>query len=564
MMICNLPFFVKNYFDLMDKYPHRFCKDQWALRNNVIIPAFENDDIYVDEEQAKNYFKLSKYMDFERLYEWEEFVLGLHLCTFWKDSGLPRWPDLFCMIGRGAGKDGVISVESMALISPYNPIREYDVDICANNEDQATRPVKDLVSAFERNASKLQRYFYWTQQTIKGKKRHSYIKGHTNNAKGKDGLRSGCVIFNEYHAYENYANVNVFTTGLGKKPHPRRSIYTTNGDVVDGPLDELIKDSEEILYNGAPDNGLLPFLNRLDDKNEVHDEEMWYKANPSLMYRPSLMGEIRKEYREWKANPARLPAFMTKRMNIRESNNELAVTSWDNILATNQPLPDMRGWECTVGIDFSKTTDWAAVNVHFKRGEDRFDINHAWVCMMSDKISRLKCPYEDWAQKGHLTLVYEPEINPQLLTDYIFMMNRKYRIKCVAADSFRFALLQDYLSIIGFSFENKNIMMVRPSDIMKTYPIIDRCFSNHSFHWGDAPHLRWATNNAKLVRAKKSALAANGDLDMGNYLIGKIEPETRKTDPFMALVASMCCEKQIRDMSMFKSSKVKLKTHVYS
>ena len=562
-MICNLHFFVKNYFDLMDKYPHRFCKDQWALRNNVIIPAFENDDIYVDDEQAKNYFKLSKYMDFERLYEWEEFVLGLHLCTFWKDSGFPRWPDLFCMIGRGAGKDGVISVESMALISPYNPIREYDVDICANNEDQATRPVKDLVTAFERNASKLQRYFYWTQQTIKGKKRHSYIKGHTNNAKGKDGLRSGCVIFNEYHAYENYANVNVFTTGLGKKPHPRRSIYTTNGDVVDGPLDELIKDSEEILYNGAPDNGLLPFLCRLDDKEEVHDEEMWYKANPSLMYRPSLMGEIRKEYREWKANPARLPAFMTKRMNIRESNNELAVTSWDNILVTNQPLPDMRGWECTVGIDFSKTTDWAAVNVHFKRGEDRFDINHAWVCMMSDKISRLKCPYKDWADKGYLTLVYEPEINPQLLTDYIFAMGRKYRIKCVAADSFRFALLQDYLSSIGFSFENKNIMMIRPSDIMKTYPIIDRCFSNHLFHWGDAPHLRWATNNAKLVRAKKSALAANGDLDMGNYLIGKIEPETRKTDPFMALVASMCCEKQIRDMSMFKSSKVKLKTHVY-
>ena len=327
-MSCNLPFFVINYFELMDAEPHLFCEDQFALRNNVIIPAFQNENIYVDEEQAKNYFGLAKYMDFEKLFEWEEFVLGLHLCTYWVESGMPRWPDLFCLIGRGAGKDGVISVESMALISPYNPIREYDVDICANNEDQATRPVKDLVNAFERSKGKLKKFFYWTQQTIKGIKRNSYIKGHTNNAKGKDGLRSGIVIFNEYHAYENYANVNVFTTGLGKKKHPRRSIFTTNGDVVDGPLDELIKDSEDILYNGAPDNGLLPFLCRLDSKEEVHVEKNWHKANPSLRYRPSLLEEIRKEYREWNKNPARLPAFMTKRMNIRESNNELKVTSW--------------------------------------------------------------------------------------------------------------------------------------------------------------------------------------------------------------------------------------------
>ena len=562
-MSCNLPFFVVNYFQLMDDEPRRFCKDQWALRKNVIEPAFESGDIYVDEEQARNYFGLSKYFDFERLFEWEELVLGLHLCTFWKDTGMPRWPDLFCLIGRGAGKDGVISLESLALVSPYNPIREYDVDICANNEDQATRPVKDLVAALDRDPVKLKKYFYWTQQTIKGRKRHSFIKGHTNNAKGKDGLRSGVVIFNEYHAYENYENVNVFTTGLGKKPHPRRSIYTTNGDVVDGPLDELIKDSEEIIYNGAPDNGLLPFICRLDSKEEVDDEEMWHKTNPSLRYLPSLMTEIRKEYREWKMNPARLPAFMTKRMNLRESNNEMKITSWDNIVATNQPIPEMKGWECTVGIDFSKTTDWAAVNVHFKRGDDRYDINHAWICMQSDDIWRLKCPYKEWADKGFITLVHEPEINPQYIADFIFAIGRKYRIKCVAADSYRFTLLEDYLARIGFRFEMKNVMYVRPSDIMKTIPVIDRCFANHFFRWGDTPHLRWATNNAKLIRAKRSTLATDGEADMGNYLIGKIEPHARKTDPFMALVASMCCEGKIRDVPQMITVRPRLKTAVY-
>lgn len=544
----KLPFFVQNYFDLMDERPQHFCEDQLALRK-LVIKSFKNDDIYVDEKQAINYFGLSKYMGFERIYEWEEFVLGLHLCVYWNDTGLPRWSDLICIIGRGAGKDGVISLEALALISPYNPIREYDVDICANNEDQATRPVKDLIANFERNKSKMKKFFHWTQERIRGLHRNSFIKGHTNNAKGKDGLRSGVVIFNEYHGYENYDNIDVFTTGLGKKPHPRRSIFTTNGNVVDGPLDELIKECEEILYNDAPDNGMLPFICRLNKKEDVHNEENWHMANPSLIYKPSLMNEIRKEYLEWKKNPARLPAFMTKRMNIRESNNELPVTSWENIEKTKQEYEDnLRGRQCICGIDFMKTTDWASVNLHFKDGDKRIDKNKAWICMNNPEIHRLKCPYQDWADKGHLELVYDIEINPDIIVNYIEEMNRIYRIEIVCLDSYRFTILRDKLERIGFSIEKKNIYLIRPSDIMRVYPIIDRCFTNNYFYWGDQPALRWATNNSKLVKANKSKLAANGELDIGNYLIGKIERKTRKNDPFTALVHSMCKEDKLKDL----------------
>ncbi|WRK55264.1 hypothetical protein SD457_10930 [Coprobacillaceae bacterium CR2/5/TPMF4] len=74
-------------------------------------------------------------------------------------NNLPRWSDLVCYMGRGNGKDGTISLETIDLISPYNPIREYDVDICANNELQAKRPVRDLVNAFENNKAKLKKFF---------------------------------------------------------------------------------------------------------------------------------------------------------------------------------------------------------------------------------------------------------------------------------------------------------------------------------------------------------------------------------------------------------------------
>ena len=534
---------IQEWMDIVEKGTYATCKEHKALVKRVRW-CFEHEDIYVDEEQLEKYLGLAKYFPFDEVFPWQKFVIALHDCTYWKDTGMPRWPDLFCMIGRGAGKDGTIALESTCLMSPYNGIQEYDVDICANNEDQAMRPVQDVINAFEEPAAikKLKKFFYWTKEVVKCIKTKSVMRGRTNSPKGKDGLRSGIVVFNEIHQYEDYKNIDVFTTGLGKKKHPRRSYYTTNGNVREGPLDDLLETSEGILFGDDPDNGLLPFICRLDSKDEVDDESNWPKANPSLPYLPHLLEEIRKEYREWKKNPRRLPAFMTKRMNIPENAEETPVTDWENIKATNIVLPDLERWSCTCGIDFSKITDWASVNLHFRDGDLRYDISHSWLCLKSRDIPRMKCPWREWAKEGRLTLVDDVEIHPSLLTEYIQQAKQKYTIKMLAIDDFRFALLSKYLQEIGFDTKvNKNLKMVRPSDIMKVATVIDSCFANQWFRWGNAPELRWAANNTKMIRSGRKP-GKEDDADLGNYVYGKIEGKSRKTDPFMALVASMVVE----------------------
>lgn len=539
----SLPIFCKEYFKLMDECPNEFCKEQFALRK-IVEQAFENENLIVDEDLYRHYIGLGKYLDFGEGYEWERYCIGCFLCTF-REDGLPRWNEALYFMGRGAGKDGLISWMSLCLISPYNPIKNYDIDICAYNEDQALRPVKDVHDALEKDKKKFKKYFKWTQEMIRGIKNKGYIKGHTNNAMGKDGLRSGAVFLNEIHTYANYDNINVFTTGLGKKEHPRKAYFTTNGDVPDGPLDDLLNDAKDVLFKTHEDGGVFYFICKLDDKSEADDEILWRKANPSLRYKPSLLIEMQSEYKKWKKAPQTLSAFMTKRMNIRQTKESMPVAIWDDILSTKQDLIDLKGMSCTCGIDFSKTNDWVGVNLHFKKDEIRYDINHAWVCMQSTELWRLKCPYKEWAEQGYVTLVDAPEISPKLVGDYIEEMMGVYIIEGIAMDSFRFEILKDELARLGFSYENKNIKLVRNSDIMKVVPIVVRCFLNHFFVWGEQPVLRWATNNAKLVPAKKSMLAVDGELDMGNYLIGKIEPKARKTDPFMALVASMVVEDKI-------------------
>ena len=534
------------FTDKIDSGEISVCKEVSALVDHIKY-CFDTEDIYINETQADKYIALARYFPWGEVFEWQEFVITLHDCTYWTDSDMPRWPDLFCMIGRGAGKDGTIALESVALASQYNGISAYDVDICANNEEQALRPVLDIVSAFDapEYQKKLKRFFTWKKESVTNLTTKSIIQGRTNNPKGKDGLRSGIVIFNEIHQYEDYRNINVFTTGLGKKKHPRRSYYTTNGDVREGPLDDILETAEGILFSGDPDNGLLPFICKLDSKEEVDNPDMWEKANPSLPHLPDLRTEIKKEYAEWKKSPARLPAFMTKRMNIPDSASEIQVTAYDNIKTTKAELPDMHGWTCVAGIDYSKITDFASVILHFRQGDVRYDIGHSWLCAKSTDIPRMKCPWKEWAQNGRLTVVDDVEINPHYITDWLKDAKKNYNIRALAIDDFRFALLAGALEEIGFDCKaRKNLKMVRPSDIMRVAPVIDSLFANHNLVWGDAPEMRWATNNTKLIRYGRN-LGQSDDADLGNFVYGKIEGKSRKTDPFMAFVAAMTIEDRI-------------------
>ena len=540
-MTSNIPPEVLEYIELVENGIHRTCDEQKALVAYV-RKCFATEDIHVDVVQLHNYLKLVKYFPYDDLLPWEKFIFALWNCTYTAE-GDPRWDTLLCIVGRGAGKDGFIAFDSFCSVSPYNPIAKYNVDICANNEDQAVTPVKDVAEALENPAfeTKLKKHFYHTKEVVQGRKNGGVIKGRTNNPKGRDGMRSGKVVFNEVHQYENYDNITVFITGQGKVPQPRMGVFSSNGEVNDGPLDDYLSIGRRILFEGEADNGVLPFFCLLKDESQVKDPENWYMANPSLFYFPHLYKEIEKEYRKWQTNPEENSSFLIKRMGIRKGFKDVAVTDYEKVKATNKELPDLTGWTCTVGIDYAELSDWAGVNFHFRKGNQRYDINHAWVCLQSKTLPKVHAPWKSWAEQGHITLVDDVSIPPDVIAEYIAIMGKKYHIKMLAMDNFRWALMADALKKIGFDANDKRrVKLIRSTDIMKIEPVIQECFDREYFTWGNNPVLRWAVNNTKRVRSSKKIGS-----DTGNFYYAKIEAKSRKTDPWMALVASMACENEL-------------------
>ena len=160
---------IKNYIDLVENAGKKGFKkvSKWQKKLiKFVKKVFENEDLIIKTDQLANYMKLEKYFDYN-LFEWEKFVFTLHNCVFRQD-GLPRFPDLLVLVARGAGKNGYLAFEDFCLISPYNDIKEYDIDICATAEEQARTSFDDIYNVLENpaNTKKLKKHFHWNKQVI--------------------------------------------------------------------------------------------------------------------------------------------------------------------------------------------------------------------------------------------------------------------------------------------------------------------------------------------------------------------------------------------------------------
>ncbi|NFO31077.1 terminase large subunit [Clostridium botulinum] len=535
MMIFKFHKYIDEYIDLVEnnkviinddiKKVIKLVKEKLS-HNNVII---KSDMIDKAVEKIEQYFKFE-------LLPWEKFIIGLIHCYY--DDGTLVWDTFLLYMGRGAGKNGFISTVSWYLTTGFHGIKEYNVDIVANSENQAKTSFEDVYNVID-NDKKLSKAFYYTKEKIVYKKTRSYIKFNTSNARTKDGLRPACIIFDEIHEYENYNNIKVFKSALGKKKNCRTFMISTDGYVRGGVLDDYLEMSHSILNGENKTSRMLPLLYHIESKEEVNDKSNWEKANPSLRHFKNLQIVMEQEFEDMKFQPQLYTEFMTKRMNLPEGNKDIEVTSWENILATNQEIPDLKGCTCLVGIDYMKTTDFLCAGLLFKWKGKYIWISHSWVCESCNDLARIKAPLKEWEKQGLLTFVNGVEIPPDVPAIWLAQKAQEYNVSTLWMDNYRYTLLAKALRDVGFDTDKKganNIRLARPSNEMLIAPVVTSAFVNHNIIFGDNPLMRWYTNNTCMITSQA-----------GNVTYGKIEPKSRKTDGFKAFIAAMCGSIELED-----------------
>ncbi len=507
------------------------CLEQEEMIKNIVIPVLEREDVYIDEKKIEYGLSLQKYFPY-KLIEWEVFLFALIVGVFLKDGDI-FFKDIRCIVGRGSGKNGFISFLCFYFLSPYHGIKGYNIDLLANSEQQAMTSFNDVYEIIKEPVDKkyesiLKKHYYATKTQIMGKKTKSILRYNTSSKRGKDSKRTGCVIYDEKHEYQDSTNINTLKSGLGKVWHGREITISTNGHTRGGVLDRELDQAKEILKEYNPLNRTLIFWCRIEEEKEWDNPDKWIKAIPSINDFKSLRSTIQKEVIDMPYNLDYFPEFMAKRLNFPIGDKDVEVAEWKDILATKQEFIDLKGLDCVGGVDYAKTNDFVACCLVFKVKEKYYVKQHTFVCTKSRDLRGIKAPLDDWARRGDITFVNDVEISPVHVTDWFLKMGTLYNILKIGIDNFRYSLLNQEFKKIGFdAFEIKNIKLIRPNDILKVSPIINSVFVNHNFVWGDSPILRWYTNNTKKI------------INNGNISYGKIEPNYRKTDGFMAMVNCM-------------------------
>ena len=519
--------YIDEYIKLVQKQDVPYSKWIYKLID-LVCEIFENENLTWNDKEIEKYLSYQKYFDYN-LFEWEKFLFVLHNCIRDEDN-LLRFPEIFIYVGRGSGKNGYLSFEDFCLLTPTNQVKNYALDICANSEDQAMTSFLDIKNILDNDKERFKRFFKWNKTEIRCLKNNNVLKYRTSNAKTKDGLRTGKLSLDEIHAYESYDMIDVMKTGLGKVKDSRITYISTNGFVRDGVLDDLLKKSYNILNKEAKDYGFLPFLCCLEDEKEVKDPNNWHKANPSLRYLKTLQKEIQREYQDYLIDEYKNLSFMTKRMNFFKQAQEHLVATWEDILQTNKPNELQDGQNVILGIDFSKTTDFVGTFILGKRKDKYIGKQYSFFCNESKDKARINAPLEQFEKKGQMEIIKDVEIPIETVMEYIRKVQSKYNVLMVCVDNYRYSFLSSKLKELGFTKENNNLKMTRPSDIMGVTQKVNSVFINHKLSVGDDNLFRWFVNNTKLVPCKNN-----------NFNYEKIEPKSRKNDGFMAFVNCMVC-----------------------
>lgn len=459
-----------------------------------------------------------------RMHDYQLFRFAVFYGLYEKETEFPIFDENFNFWGRGSGKNGIASMDSMYLTSEYNGVMRYHVDFVANAEKQAMTSFDEVKAILDADPKRYKKLYKWNMTCIVNKKMQAKIGYLTANAETKDGGRQGAIIFDEVHQYTDYDIITVLEGGLGKVAKPRVIYLTTDGVVRDAVIDDLKEKTRNVLTGEEPHNGFFPFVFKMDSIQEFGKPELFVKSIPRLRYDETLKRQVMKEYADAKVNESKREKFILKRLNLAYVAKEKTVTTWDNLMtACKQHWPDLKSHTCIGSIDFAELRDFASVGLTFKVNGIHYYLEHTFIHAESLKLKDYRINVNELVRQGYVTIVTGyPVIPPEMIVDWFIKKSKRYYIKCVYADRFKFVTLREAFAKAGIELKGVPNGTITHNQLA---PIITAMFANHTIALQDNKLIRWYFWNVKVKTDKKE-----------NKIYEKIEPILRKTDGFFSFL----------------------------
>jgi phage terminase large subunit-like protein len=336
-------------------------------------------------------------------------------------------------------------------------------------------------------------------RTITFQQRGSFMRSIPSEAGPVHGTKPATVIFDEVHTQKNRDLYDALRTGQGATPNPLFISITTAGHDRHTICWELWNTARKV-RDGQDNPYFLPCIYELAEGADWKDEGTWAACNPNLGVSVSL-DFLREECQRAKDSYAYENTFRNLYLNewTEQATRWIVMDKWHE---GDDPLPDLKGEPCWIGVDLSSNRDITALVAAFHRDDGGvYLLCRFWVPGESGrKRDRMDgVPYTSWERDGYLEFTRGDAVDQQAIRKAINELANVYDVQEIALDPWNAEeLIRQLQEEDGFGEER--VLKHRPGMPSMGPPtkIFDRLLTDGKIQHGGNPVLTWMAGNVAV------------------------------------------------------------------
>lgn len=288
-------------------------------------------------------------------------------------NGLRQYRTSYVQIPRKNGKSNLSAAIALAILFVEKE-QGAEIYCCASSRDQA-KIVFEVCKQMVRNSAILTKNCKTFQNSIVLNGSNSFLKAVAADAGLLHGANASAVIYDELHTAKNRELWDVMATSMGARSQPLMIAITTAGVFDTNSIcHELYSYGKRVEEGVIDDNTFLPLIYEADPDDDIHDIEVWKKANPNfgISIKPEY---FEKMAREAKTLPSSEIAF--RQLHLNQWVNSLAAWITDDewmASSGNVDLAQLKGRKCYAGLDLAATEDVTAFVMIFPMEDESIKI----------------------------------------------------------------------------------------------------------------------------------------------------------------------------------------------
>lgn len=459
---------------------------------------------------------------------WQQFIIGSIYGWVHRETGLRRYRKAYIQVARGNGKSTLLSGLGLYMLMADGEAGA-EVYATATKKEQA-RIVYDAARVMAIRSPDLLRRLEPGKAEILYPTTASKFAPLSKDTKSLDGLNPHLGIIDEFHAHPTREMYDLLVSAMGKRLQPLLFIITTAGFDLASPCYEEYTYLTKVLEGEFENEQYFAYIAQLDPEDNPQDEATWIKANPLLAATEAGMEYLRAELQAALDVPSKMRSFLTKNLNMwvdRREEGYMPMDKW-RACAVNKdnPMPDLTGRACYIGVDLSSKIDLTSVGVEFPLGQGRFAVlSHSFIPeeRLRERLKVDKQPYDSWARLGWLTVIPGAVVDQKAIIDWIQeqVVQNGWQVREVCVDPWNATQFAVELQKLGYTVVEITQIPRILSEPTKDFR--ERVLRGEIIHDG-SPVMAWAMSNA-VERADHN----------GNIMLDKAKSRER-IDPVVALM----------------------------